>query len=394
VESVQAYEAKAPKMASSRSASKVGLLRRFLCDVRVRLLLFAVFTAAFVFYMRKGGSGALRKDLDPVRDGYLPRGGRTCPGAWCESRKELLKFGMVADLDRQSSVESGRHTKWRSVLKRAVMRQNPSGGWDIEWEEDVELVTKLGEDGRGLELSELISWEGKLWTFDDRSGVLFELDQSYKCIPRYILMEGDGATTKGQKTEWATVKDGMLFVGSFGKPYTMNGEITSTNNLWISIIHPSGLIEHKDWTKIYERMQKDTDSIYPGYMIHEAIHFDEINRLWYVLPRRVSRNAYDEKEDERMGSNLVLIYSEDFSVLEHKFEVGEKVATHGWSSFKFVPFTNNKVIIGLRSMEIENKETGEGEQATFITVFNVNGEVYLPEQEIPGPVKFEGLEFL
>lgn len=321
-----------------------------------------------------------------------------CDTVWCQTTRNSIKLAIVADLDRQSKLELGiKHAGWKSFFKRATLSKDSDlGQWVINWEPDFQLESHLGEDGRGLELSELATWQGKLWTFDDRSGAVFEITNSREpvCIPRYILMEGDGNNDKGQKTEWATVKDGKLYVGSFGKPYTQNGVITTRNNLWISIIHPSGFVEHEDWTKRYERMQADTDSVYPGYMVHEAIHFDEINRLWYVLPRRVSHDPYDEKRDEVMGSNLMLVYDENFDKLRKKISIGRSVPTHGWSSFKFIPYTNNRVILGLRSMEIEDKADGAGEQNTYVTIFDVEGNVYLEEELIPGGHKYEGIEFI
>jgi Apyrase len=49
-----------------------------------------------------------------------------------------------------------------------------------------------------------------------------------------VLAEGDGHVDKGMKIEWATVKDGQLVLGSFGKEYTdEKGAIISTANNWI-----------------------------------------------------------------------------------------------------------------------------------------------------------------
>jgi soluble calcium-activated nucleotidase 1 len=375
-----------------------------------------VLTLFLFFYVSstggRGGAGALAG----AGEAAALRGGGGAPGApspafadpncrtvWCKSSRNEFHFALVADLDRQSKVTDAKgRTYWRSWWKQGTLRRQEPGdaegepAWVVQWSPaEQELSSQLAEDGRGLELSELVTWRSRLWTFDDRTGVVFELDRQFVCVPRYILMEGDGNNSKGQKTEWATEKDGNLVVGSFGKPYTNNkGEVTTRNNLWVSVISPAGDVSHEDWTERYRRMQRETDSVFPGYMIHEAIHWDAIHRLWYVLPRRVSRAPYDEKLDETMGSNLLLVFSEDFLRLEKKIAVGASVPTHGWSSFKFVPWTNNKVIMGLRTMEIEDKVTGKGEQRTFLTLFDVNGDVFLPEQEIPGAHKYEGLEFL
>lgn len=50
------------------------------------------------------------------------------------------------------------------------------------------------EAGRGMELSELVLFDERLYTCDDRSGIIFEIENyksdEAKAIPRYILMEG------------------------------------------------------------------------------------------------------------------------------------------------------------------------------------------------------------
>lgn len=70
-------------------------------------------------------------------------------------------------------------------------------------------------------------------------------------------MEGDGNTDKGQKTEWATVKDGKMYVGSFGKEYTNpDGSIKNTNNMWVSIIDKYGAVSHEDWTARFNKVRE------------------------------------------------------------------------------------------------------------------------------------------
>ena len=163
---------------------------------------------------------------------------------------------MVADLDRQSSVSGSKKPTWRSIFKTGNLVKSGSG-YLVSWDTDVELTTQLGEAGRGLELSELVTFQGKLLTFDDRTGLVFEIDRQHQCVPRYILTEGDGSTPKGQKSEWATVKDGKLFVGSFGKEYTNNdGSIKNRWNMWAKTIDASGKVTHVDWTPYYEKIRE------------------------------------------------------------------------------------------------------------------------------------------
>ena len=46
--------------------------------------------------------------------------------------------------------------------------------------------------------------------------------QNDEAVPVTVLMNGDGTKSKGFKTEWATVKDNVLYVGSMGKEWTNN----------------------------------------------------------------------------------------------------------------------------------------------------------------------------
>lgn len=92
------------------------------------------------------------------------------------------------------------------------------------------------------------------------------------------------------KFEWATVKDGVMYIGSFGKEFTNNaGETLHTNNLWVIAVDKDGRAVHIDWTPQYNAMRTALGVEPPGYMIHEAVVWSPVNRRWFVLPRRVSK---------------------------------------------------------------------------------------------------------
>ena len=317
---------------------------------------------------------------------------------WGESRPDELKLVIVSDLDQASAVD-GKKPTWRSIFKRGTLKhfKNHDGViYSIDWEPDVNLIGGIGEEGRGMELSELQTWQGKLMSFDDRTGIAYEITKDMKAIARYILMEGDGLQPKGQKTEWATVKDGVMYVGSFGKEYVnQDGTIKNRWNLWVSTIDENGNVGHEDWTDKFEVLRKATGASWPGYMIHEAIRFDDVGRKWVVCPRRVSSDKYDEKLDERRGSNLVMILDEGFTKVERMFSVGPQIPLRGWSTFQFVPGTGNDVVVAVKTEEDENKLTGATQQRSFVTVFRLSdGKELMPQTPIPGKAKFEGLDFL
>lgn len=104
------------------------------------------------------------------------------------------------------------------------------------------------------------------------------------------------------------------------------------------------------------------------------------------MPRRASNERYEETADESRGTNLLLNCSPDFqNILVSR--VGPLEPTHGFSSFKFVPNTDDQIILALKS------EEDAGKIATYILAFTLDGQILLPETKI-GDVKYEGLEFI
>ena len=62
--------------------------------------------------------------------------------------------------------------------------------------------------------------------------------------------------------------------------------------------------------------------------------------------------------------------------------------THGFSSFKFVPNTRDRIILALKS------EENQGKTASYIMAFDVDGKILMPETRIDGDFKYEGVEFI
>lgn len=49
-----------------------------------------------------------------------------------------------------------------------------------------------------MELSELKVFNGKLYTFDDRTGIVYQVLENHKIIPWVLLTDGDGQSMKGE----------------------------------------------------------------------------------------------------------------------------------------------------------------------------------------------------
>lgn len=108
------------------------------------------------------------------------------------------RIGLIADLDTNSKASS-EHT-WFSYLKKGYLTLSASGDHvSVEWDtKDHILESHLAEKGRGMELSELVVFNGKLYAVDDRTGVVYHIDGT-KVVPWVILSDGDGSVGKGER---------------------------------------------------------------------------------------------------------------------------------------------------------------------------------------------------
>lgn len=169
------------------------------------------------------------------------------------------------------------------------------------------------------------------------------------------------------------------------------------NNLWVTIMDSHGEFRRVNWTDQYNFVRKELGCQSPGYLIHEAIRWSPHMRKWVFMPRRVSTEAYDDVKDEKRGSNKVVIVNESFTdaqIVEVK--MASKDGLHGFSSFAFVPGTDDRHAIALRSVEEDCAENlADCKQRSYIVIFDVTtGEVLMDEVKIEKNMKFEGIEFV
>lgn len=316
------------------------------------------------------------------------------------------RFAAVTDLDQLSRVHDSPADKpeFYSVLLSGLLLRQVDGTYQIKFEEQRKLISKHNEGGRGMELSELTLYQNRLLAFDDRTGTVFELlnrnnGMETFVVPRLVITEGDGDTDKGMKWEWATVKNGDLYMGSMGKEFTKSdGSIANTNNLWVSVYKSNGQLVREDWSEKYTFVRQQLGASHPGYLIHEAILWSEDLQSWLFLPRRISSEAYDENKDERMGSNKICIVNDDFTfakVVTIPFSVLDPL--HGFSTFAFVPGTNDRHALAVRTVEEDCVGGDEAvcKQRSYFVVFDVlTGQVLMDEQQYEEGIKFEGIEFV
>ncbi|KAB0793320.1 hypothetical protein PPYR_12940 [Photinus pyralis] len=304
------------------------------------------------------------------------------------STMHTFRLGIIADLDTNSKSTSDKDT-WYSYLKKGYLSYSPNKqtvvvSWDHT--DPVKLKTSFALKSRGMELSELVVFDGKLLTFDDRTGMVFEIVNDH-AVPWLVLLDGDGRNTKGFKSEWATVKNKVLHVGSMGKEWTTpDGAFVNNDPQYIKMITTEGVVHHLNWKEEYIRLREVLDIHWPGYMIHESGVWSDIHQKWFFLPRRCSKDAYNETLDEHRGCSWLLTADSTVHGVE-AIEIPNLISSRGFSSFKFIPTSEDTVIVALRSEELD------GKTATYITAFTINGKILLDDTFI-SDLKYEGLEFI
>merc|ERR1712157_565462 len=130
-----------------------------------------------------------------------------------------------------------------------------------------------------------------------------------------------------------------------------------------------------DWTPQYNFVRSKLGCQLPGYVMHEAIRWSPYMRKWVFMPRRISTQRYDDVMDEMRGSNKVVIVNEAFTDAEIvTVNMKEKSpGLHGFSSFAFVPGTNDRHAMALRSVEEDcaGEDLNVCKQRSYIVIFDV-----------------------
>lgn len=209
-------------------------------------------TLVLLFYYVTPGSRSSYSDSDNLFEKFHPPVHQTYNYTYPLSAPIIgngmrtYRIAMIADLDKESRVNG--QNVWKSYYKKGYLSYTEATeAIVVSFDDDpvVELRNQYSLNGRGMELSELVTFNGKLLTFDDRTGMVFELSNE-KVSPLLLLMDGDGKADKGFKSEWATVKDETLYVGSMGKEWTTSsGEFGNYDPMYVKAVSMSGEVrEH------------------------------------------------------------------------------------------------------------------------------------------------------
>merc|ERR1719272_2253492 len=123
-------------------------------------------------------------------------------------------------------------------------------------------------------------------------------------------------------------------------------------------------------------------------MIHEGARWSDVHKKWFFLPRKLSREAYDEVKDAAKSVNLMLATGEASdpsgdAVLMQPYLT--KSDLRGCSDFLFVPGTNDAHMFLIRT-----EESLDNVVSTYASVIDLEATVLMEEVQIATERKFEG----
>eukprot|EP00929_Paragymnodinium_shiwhaense_P114214 TRINITY_DN82557_c0_g1_i1.p1 TRINITY_DN82557_c0_g1~~TRINITY_DN82557_c0_g1_i1.p1 ORF type:complete len:407 (-),score=38.06 TRINITY_DN82557_c0_g1_i1:189-1376(-) len=306
--------------------------------------------------------------------------------------EEEYGFGVVADLDLMS--RDPQEFIWRSYLKKGrvvrVSKRDERDRFTIEWDNELELKSSTATRNRSMELSELVHYDRSFIAFCDYSGIAYKIDfHTGKVFQRWAIADGNGDEPKPFKAEWATLKDDRIWLGSIGfEWYGPDGKVLHRNPEWIKTIDSKGLIQNLNWHPVYQTIRTATNTTAPGFMWHEAVEWEPVERVWIMLPRFASTTArYEPGTEHESTADLLIVADSDFrnirvTRLQHH-EPG-----FGFTSVRRLP-GSRKLFMVLRVHEDGSN------QRTQAGIIDLDGNFYMdpPYVEV-GARKFEGLAFI
>nr|QHO60714.1 salivary apyrase [Sergentomyia schwetzi] len=298
----------------------------------------------------------------------------------------FYNFGILADLDKDAIVK-GTPGTYSSILKFGQL-QYVNGKYEFYVNHmGSPIKTHFAYGGRGAELSELVKFNNKYYTVCDKTGIVFELDNYGYLIPWAILATGNGNQERGFKAEWATVKDNKLYVGSTSIEFRDPKKGVNADSSWVKVIDDKNVVTHKSWKVYYDKVRKAMKIPDTGYIWHESVIWSEKNRQWVMVPRKCTKEPFSEETNEKIGCNKIILADENFNNIKIvKIKDQPLHPAAGFSSSKFLPGSDDKIIVALRTVE------NDRETPTYVLIFDLEGNVLMKERKIESR-KFESIEF-
>lgn len=290
--------------------------------------------------------------------------------------------------------------------------------FDVHFSDKEEVYSYLHATGKNLYLSELVAFCGHIYVSDRNSGILYEvstLSKPSSLTPRQVLTSDGSSTPTAMAVEWAAVKSGMLFLGGNG---------AADNSQWIATVDPSGRTRYLNWDHEYSALQSAAWlNTHYQTLVHEAMIWSDVLNMWIVLPQVEERlesvpefrsgGDHPHIEHSRVSKHSIELHNYQILIADSEFLNVQRVrlesvavslpwnVSHdvaelraGFTSLKFLPHSQDKILVALLTVEHPKKCSDMSIAASFVVVLSLSGEILSSPVPIPAPHSFRGLEFL
>lgn len=335
--------------------------------------------------------------------------------SWSQLVADVPQYHIVAvaDNDERNRLDSKSRDRVSALAQGTLHVQVAKGkpSFRVEWGATSVLTSGYRHEDRGLELSTLQYWNGAhLFSCDDRTGIVYEIiveeGLQPKLVPRHILSDGDGRTTRGMRCEWSTTKGDFLMLGSTGHPWVSDRDGTVVNHhpQWIKTISPSGIVKHIDWAVPYDKMRLALGVPDTGYLLHECGLWSSRWNRWYFIPRHVSNTPYRPGDEHKHGSTAIIIADASFQRVvvntlgsgTHDTHGLNSKATVGVTDCKFIPNGRDREILLIKTDESAKPAGTKGASTrgfqSYVSIVSTEGVVLMEDTPMPEGYKFEGVE--
>lgn len=301
-----------------------------------------------------------------------------------------LRIAMISDDDK----ETFDNKTFRSHMYIGTI-DTTEEKWKYTQTEAIDFSTGfniLASKSRGNELSDLVWFYDTLYSFDDKTGIGFEMDTVNKNMyPRMIFAGSNGTSKIGMKVEWSTVMGDQMVIGSHGNTHWDGRE--DYQNSYVHYIDKDLSQETVAWIDEYENINRALNITYPGYVTNEAISYSNQNDQWYVFPRKVSEEEYNETRDYTLSSEYFLICDNNVNNCK-KYRDPQRRPERCFSSIFPVPY-NEKIVVYTKSVENESGTESYIGAVSFDGVEEgKEGKIIMDEVQITDKYKIEGVELL
>jgi hypothetical protein len=119
-----------------------------------------------------------------------------------KDKTKTYRIIAIADLDTSSKTSPDSSKFISYLLNGKLTIADDLNSASVEFDSTpVEISSEYAYGDRGMELSELVIFNGKLYSCDDRTGIIYEiLPEKRLAIPWVVLVDGDGRNTSKGNT--------------------------------------------------------------------------------------------------------------------------------------------------------------------------------------------------